>query len=243
MVRTSRAILGAAGGLVAAAGAWSLYQRYSTDSQPHTVVAHVGDTELRRYGPAVLVETTADGERVAFGRLARYIGGANEGERAIAMTTPVEMSDPRRGVSIPMTAPVEVQVGDDAVAPATPASSATEAEAETETDGTDATDADGVRMAFYLPAEYDAESAPRPTEPGVELVAVPERTLAVRRFSWRPTADRVARQRERLLADLERGSVPVSGTPLLMAYDAPGTLPFLRRNEVAVEVDSGPTGR
>ena len=222
MVRTSTIALGTVGGLVAAIGAWNLYQRYETDDVPYTVVARVGDAELRRYSPTLLAETVAESEREAFGRLFRYISGANEGGGEIRMTAPVESEG--RGESIPMTAPVEV------------ASDARDGSRST-ADG-----AEGVRMAFYLPPAYDLDSAPTPTDPTVDLVAVPERTLAVRRFSWRPTDRRVARETGRLLETLERADVPVAGDPFFMGYDAPWTLPFLRRNEVAVEVESVPEG-
>jgi len=208
MVRKATLALGAAGGLLAAAGAWTLYQRSSTEQTPYTVVARPGDAELRRYPATVLVETTAPSESVAFGRLFRYISGANEGSAEIPMTTPVEVAG--RGTEIAMTAPVEVGTAEE----------------------------EGVRMAFYLPAEYDLESAPRPTDEEVHLVAAPERTLAVVRFSWRPTRDRIESESERLLATLERADIESTGEPLFMGYDAPWTLPFLRRNEVAVEVDA-----
>ncbi|MFC6836002.1 SOUL family heme-binding protein [Halomarina ordinaria] len=113
-----------------------------------------------------------------------------------------------RGESIPMTAPVEAERDDE-----------------------------GVRMAFFLPSEYDADSAPRPTDDAVDLVPVPERTLAVRRFSWRPTDRRVARETDRLLATLAGADRDPVAEPFFMGYDAPWTLPFLRRNEVTVEVE------
>lgn len=204
-------------GGVAVAGAWSLYQRYATETVPATTVARVGDAELRRYPTTIHVETVAPSEREAFGRLFRYISGANRSDAEIAMTAPVELgrrgeaegTREETGTEVPMTAPVEVGDADE-----------------------------GVRMAFVLPAEYDAESAPRPTDPAVDLVVVPERTLAVRRFSGRRTDRRVARETERLLATLSEAEVPVVGDPFFMGYDAPWTLPPLRRNEVAVEVDA-----
>ncbi|MFC7097286.1 SOUL family heme-binding protein [Halobaculum marinum] len=226
MKRTTSLALGAVGGLVGLVGAWNLYQRYTTETVPYTVVASVGDVELRRYPPTVLAETVADSRREAFGRLFRYIAGANEAETDLAMTAPVQVDGDGGdgGVSIPMTAPVEVSDGNRRIPMTAPV----------ETDAS----ADGVRMAFYLPAEYDAETAPRPTDEDVTLVAVPERTLAVRRFSWRATDRRVTNEVEKLEDALEDASVPLAGEPFYMGYDAPWTLPFLRRNEVAVEVES-----
>ncbi|WP_276254749.1 SOUL family heme-binding protein [Halomontanus rarus] len=223
MVRSSTVALGVVGSLFAAVGAWNLYQRRTTATVPYETVATVGDVELRRYPSTVLVRTDAPSDREAFGRLFRYITGANGGNERISMTAPVEVdgrgpsvgtSSPAepsdRGTRLSMTAPVEIETG------------------RTES---------GVRMAFYLPGEYDIDSAPEPTEADLELVSVPERTLAVRRFSWRPTDSRVARESERLLETLERAAVPVGREPFFLGYDAPWTLPFLRRNEVAVEVE------
>lgn len=222
MVRTSTIALGAVGVGVAAVGGWNLYQRYTTPDVPYTVVARVGDAELRRYPPTILAETVARSEREAFGRLFRYISGDNEGGADVAMTAPVEVGE--RGRSIPMTAPVEVESGVGGGSGGTPSGMV---------EG-----GDGVRMAFYLPPAYDLDSAPAPTDPSVDLVVVPERTLAVRRFSWRPTDGRIDREVSRLLETLDRADVPTTGEPFYLGYDAPWTLPFLRRNEVAVEVEA-----
>jgi hypothetical protein len=101
-----------------------------------------------------------------------------------------------------------------------------------ETDDAD----EGVRMAFFLPAEYDSETAPRPTNDRVELVERPSRTLAVLSFSWWATDGRTARKQRALLDALVDADLTVAGEPFLMQYDPPWTPPFLRTNEVAVEV-------
>lgn len=219
MVRKATVTLGLLGSAVAAAGAWTLYQRATTPEIPATVVATVGDAELRRYPPLVAVETEADSTNEAFRRLFGYISGANEESRDISMTAPVERDD--AGASIPMTAPVAVDDGGSEIPMTAPVT---------------AGDAGRTRMAFYLPSDYDIDATPVPTDDAVELVAVPERTLAVVRFSGRPTDDRVARERVRLLDTLADAGIETDGTPFFMGYDAPWTLPPLRRNEVAVPV-------
>ena len=65
------------------------------------------------------------------------------------------------------------------------------------------------------------------------------RTLAVVSFSWWPTAGRVERAERRLLATLADHGIEAVAEPFLLGYDAPWTPPFLRTNEVAVEVRSG----
>ena len=124
---------------------------------------------------------------------------------------------------IEMTAPVELSAGGTTIAMTAPVEVGVE---------------DGQRMRFYLPDEYDSESAPKPTDDAVSLVSIPERTLAVRRFTWRPTDKRIDRETETLVDRLENANVPIAGEPFYMGYNPPGTLPFLRRNEVAVEVES-----
>jgi hypothetical protein len=208
MVRRFTTIVAIAGGLLVGVAAWGRIQRARVESVPYRVLEPIGDVELRRYPSTVRVETNADSDRRAFGRLFRYLAGANETDESIEMTAPVEVA--HRSTTISMTAPVEVAVAGDAQR----------------------------RMSFFLPAEYDAGSAPTPSDPTVDLVAVPERTLAVARFTWRPTDRRIARETAHLLATLADADVETVGEAFFMGYDAPWTLPFIRRNEVAVEVET-----
>jgi hypothetical protein len=248
MVRTSTAVIGVAGGLLAATGALTLYQRANTEEVPYTVVATVGDAELRRYPPSVAVQTTADSEREAFGRLFRYLSGANETDADLSMTVPVEVAGgTAAGTGADDESDGRAEEGDDAGEESTllrsvrrrsvagesiPGRESMPMTAPVETVSVD----EGVRMAFFLPADYDAESAPEPTDDRLSLSTVPERTLAVVRFSGRATDGRVARERERLVGALDRAEVATEGEPFFMGYDAPWALPPLRRNEVAVRV-------
>ena len=68
-----------------------------------------GEFELREYSPYLLAETAVNADfmeagNVAFGRLFRYISGANVSQRKLAMTAPVTQSP---GEKISMTAPVQ----------------------------------------------------------------------------------------------------------------------------------------
>lgn len=100
-------------------------------------------------------------------------------------------------------------------------------------------DETGVTMAFYLPEEYDVETAPVPTDPDVELVVEPERTVAVKTFSWFATGGRVQRMHRHLLAALQGREASPAGEPTLHRYDPPWTPPFLRTSEVVVPVETG----
>lgn len=72
----------------------------------YTVVERLDrGVEIRAYAPRLAVETDArgQGDGAAFGRLFRYIAGANRAGARIAMTAPVESG----GQRIAMTVPVE----------------------------------------------------------------------------------------------------------------------------------------
>lgn len=77
--------------------------------QPHYTVVRIlaSGIELRAYGARVAAETDiADGnDGEAFGRLFRYITGANTGCTRIGMTVPVQKGD---GRMLAMTVPVEM---------------------------------------------------------------------------------------------------------------------------------------
>src|SRR5512134_1036821 len=87
-------------------------------------------------------------------------------------------------------------------------------------------------MRFFLPADHTVETAPEPTNPEVRIVEVPERTLAVLRFSRSRGADNVARHASELERLIVGSSWRAAGEPTTLFYDSPWTIPFLRRNEV-----------
>ena len=83
------------------------------EQPPYHVLQTIDNgVEIRAYDARVAVETTitAANDGAAFGRLFRYITGANNGAAKISMTVPVQMGPPER---IAMTVPVEM--GDDRV--------------------------------------------------------------------------------------------------------------------------------
>ena len=209
------------GGAAALAGwiAWGLYSTWSTESVPYDRLRTVDGVELRRYPETITVETTADDEQAAFQRLFRYISGTNRSGQSVSMTAPVET----QGESLPMTTPVRSRSVEDG-------------DPVDRGDREDDPDHDGMRMAFYLPADYDPVTAPEPIDPAVRLRVEPETIVAVRPFSWYTPDWRVRRLERELLSTIQREGIAPVSDPVLLRYDAPWTPPFMRRNEVAVEV-------
>jgi DNA gyrase inhibitor GyrI len=77
---------------------------------------------------------------------------------------------------------------------------------------------------------------PTPNDAAVKLVEVPAETVAVLRFTGDRSPDAVASHTADLLRALEDTDWSPTGTPVAWFYDPPWTIPFLRRNEVAVPV-------
>lgn len=94
-------------------------------------------------------------------------------------------------------------------------------------------------MSFTMPAEYAIDDLPVPDDDRVEIVTVPARTVAALRFSGWATGSKVERMQRILLATLEQRGIRTIGVPALNQYNPPWTAPFLRRNEVVVDVSWG----
>ena len=70
----------------------------------------------------------------------------------------------------------------------------------------------------------------------MRIVTVPAERVAVLRFTGFADRSSVEAHNRLLLDGLAKAGKTVSGTPFLLTYDAPFTIPFLRRNEVAVDI-------
>jgi hypothetical protein len=91
-------------------------------------------------------------------------------------------------------------------------------------------------MSFILPKGISKRNAPTPDGQTIDLTTVPARKLATLTFSWFTPRSRVEKKTVELLNILEKNNIQTKGQPFLMRYNDPWTPPFLRRNEVAIEV-------
>ncbi|WP_068149365.1 SOUL family heme-binding protein [Rhodococcoides corynebacterioides] len=185
--------------------------RVGTEEPPHTSEALTDAVEIRRYEARIAAETTVEGDEEqarneGFRRLAGYIFGRNRASESIAMTAPVAQSS-SRSQTIAMTAPVSRA----------------------------ATDAGWV-IRFFMPSRWTMATLPVPEDDRVRLVEVPPETVAVVRFSGDRGADAVATRTDELLSTLRERGIETTGEPMSWFYDPPWTVPFRRRNEVAVPI-------
>ncbi len=99
-------------GLLLALASWPAM---AIEAPEYRVLEQDGAFELRAYSSYLIAETEVEAGfmnagNIAFGRLFRYISGANAAQTEIAMTAPVEQAS--QGEKIAMTAPVEQAKGD-----------------------------------------------------------------------------------------------------------------------------------
>lgn len=205
-------------------GACSVFGGQAAPEPAYEVELSAPPFEVRRYAALTIARTSVDGSydgaiSTGFGRLFDYISGANGGTREIAMTAPVLTAEETDGggTRISMTAPVLTE----------PAGEAT---------GTPGARARWT-IAFVLPDDLTADTAPVPTDPEVEIATIPGQRVAVVRFSgWFGDAA-IAENRARLLDWMTSRDLAPSGPWRAAGYNPPWTLPWLRRNEVIIPVE------
>ena len=166
--------------------------------------------EIRNYGPRIAAETTVFGDEDK---------ALSDGFRRLAGYI---FGGNHGNAKIAMTAPVARQSGQK-IAMTAPVSKTSSA--------------DGASVVrFFMPAGWTMDTLPEPNDDEVGLVTVPEETVAVLRFTGDRGSAAVAARTTELLDALKDTAFEPTGTPVGWFYDPPWTLPFRRRNEVAVPV-------
>lgn len=202
--------------LLASAG-FGLMQtsKAKTETAQYQSIKQEGAIEIRHYPTLLVAETEVVGStrkqaaNVAFRRLFAYITGKNAPKASLAMTTPVfqqqgEEAASAEGVKLAMTTPVtEENLG-----------------------------SQRWRMRFVMPEGFQLHTLPQPENEQVTLLELPAHRVVAIRFAGTGNDEALAKNRQKLEAYAKDNGLTLSGEPIAAFYDAPFTLPFLRRNEV-----------
>jgi len=187
-----------------------LLAQSSAETIPYVIKGTTGEIEFRQYPSLVLATADNSQNDAGFNLLFAYISGSNKARDTIPMTAPVITSQ-----KIPMTAPVITSQKIPMTAPVV---------------------SDAGSMSFVMPAGTKREEIPDPLDSRVRIVALPEREVAVIRFTGYAPPEDVDAVTLRLREGLKKTGIETVGQPFLMRYDSPWTPGFLRRNEVAIEI-------
>jgi DNA gyrase inhibitor GyrI len=87
-----------------------------------------------------------------------------------------------------------------------------------------------------MPSEYTLASLPKPLDPRVKIREVPAEKRAVITFSGFYNEEKVQEKTQALRDWIKSKSFKPTGEPQFARYNPPWTLPFMRRNEVMIQV-------
>ncbi len=219
---------------------WQLARLFA-EQLDYEVERRVGDIEIRRYPRCARAETVVHAESFevaleeGFRRLAAYIFGANHARPALAAETSPLGPEVQRSSGLlaserhgPITAPVTARI--EMTTPVQvrgekPDPKAQEPHAQST-----------FIITFTMPKSRTPSSLPAPNDERIHLRSVPSRRVAVIRYRGRHTFSRVRDKSSELLEAVADAGLPTRGQPEFAGYDPPTTLPWLRRNEIWIEL-------
>lgn len=171
--------------------------------------------ELRAYEPKLIAEVSLDGDlseasRKGFKLIADFIFGNNTAQTG-------------KSEKISMTAPVAVKSSSAKIAMTAPV-------------GLQPSN-NGWRVYFVMPSQYTLLTLPKPNNPQVTIKQIPSQKFAVIRFSGLVGEEKMAEKVAELNQWIAQKNLKALSGPELARYNPPWTLPFLRRNELMIEVE------
>ena len=197
-------------GVIVVGASWGPIVSQVEQAKYEVVETH-GNIEIRDYAPMIVAETEVSGEREQ---------AIEEGFRLIAdyifgNNSPAEkvaMTAPviqQESTQIAMTAPV-IQQGN----------------------GT------SWNVRFVMPSSYSLESLPKPNNHAVKITQEAGKRFVVIRFSGIGKGENLKRHTDELNRFIEEKKLKPISAPIYAFFNPPWTLPFLRRNEVMIEIES-----
>ncbi len=187
----------------------------ATEEPKFTLLEKDQSFELRLYEPKILAEVLVSGtmreaSSKGFKLIADFIFGNN-------------IATSGKSEKISMTAPVLIEPHAEKIFMTAPVN--------VEQSGA------GWKVNFVMPSQYTLETLPKPNNPVVKIKPIPAKKFAVIQFSGLVDEEKMAKKVNDLEQWISTKQLKVLGNAELARYNPPWTLPFLRRNEVLIEVE------
>ncbi|HET6593415.1 MAG TPA: heme-binding protein, partial [Xanthomonadales bacterium] len=176
----------------------------------YRVLQQDGAIELREYAPSIVAETIVDADfEDAGNRAFRKLFRYIDGENVAQqeIAMTAPVSQAPAGRKIEMTAPV----------------------GQRPTNG-------GWAVSFMMPSSFTMATIPRPSDPAVQVRAIPSYRAAVIRYSGFWSEERYREHLGELRAWIAAQGLEATGEPVWARYDPPFKPWFMRRNEVLIPV-------
>jgi len=183
----------------------------NVEQAKYEIISSQGNIEVRLYPPMIVAEAVVQGDRKT---------AINKGFRVIAdyifgnniSKTSVAMTTPvlqQKSEKIEMTAPV-LQEGQ----------------------------AGQWKVHFVMPSSYTMATLPKPINDSVKLIELPSKRMVVISFPGIAGEASLKKYTSELRNFIIAGKLNAQSAPTYAFYNPPWTLPFLRRNEVMIEIGS-----
>lgn len=180
------------------------------EEPPFSVLKSDGDFEIRQYPSVIAAQIEVDGKgEEAANKAFRILAGYIFGKN-------VSKS------KIAMTVPVTEQMRSEKIAMTVPV--------------TTMPDNSSMIMHFYMPSKYKMEELPEPSDKRIKFLSIAARKYAVVRFSGFASESSMQSQTSLLRSYMQKNSLTGTGEPIRAFYNPPWTLPFMRRNEVWIQI-------
>lgn len=176
----------------------------------YKVIQSEQNIEIRQYEPMIIAEVEVDGKREgAIGDGFRLIADYIFGNNTVKRD--IAMTAPvqqQESQKIAMTAPVQQQ-----------------------------STGRSWQISFVMPSKYSMESLPEPNNDRVRLKEILTKKFIVIEFSGTNSNENVIEHENQLMNYIEANQIKINGSPNYAFYNPPWSLPFLRRNEVMIEIN------
>lgn len=181
----------------------------NVETPDYLVSSKSGNLEIREYGPTIVAEATVEGER------------DKAIQRGFSIIADYIFGNNLSSSKVAMTAPV-TQQSSEKIAMTAPVTQKAKGQS--------------WQVRFVMPAKYTMATLPKPVNREVVLIEVPATRVAAIRFSGFASQESLDKQETLLKAFMTERGLTAASTPQYAFYNAPWTLPFMRRNEIMIEI-------
>lgn len=182
----------------------------NVEQAEYTVIEKDGNIEIRDYAPMIVAEAEVPGNRET---------AISQGFRLIADYI---FGNNLSAEKVAMTAPVTQKMSSEKIAMTAPVMQK----------------GDGKLwvVRFVMPANYTMQTLPRPNNNAVKLKDIPKSRYAVIRFSGMAGAENLKGHSSELQSFIAANNLKATSEETYAFFNPPWTLPFLRRNEIMIEL-------
>ncbi len=92
-------------------------------------------------------------------------------------------------------------------------------------------------VVFSMPSKYRLEDLPKTTDKRITFIEIEPKKIAAYKFSWYYTTDRINEKKKEFIKILQDDKKIIKSEPIFAGYSGPGTIPFMARYEILVEIE------